>query len=390
MKYNFDEVVDRMGTNSIKWDGMDRVYSRDDILPLWVADMDFKAPKPVIDALIDRAKHGIYGYSFRPDSYYEAIVDWIHKRHGWKIEKDWIEFSPGIVPAINIAVMTYTEPGDKIIVQNPVYYPFFSAVENNNRELLYNQLRLKDGKYFIDFDDLEKKIKSGAKMLILCSPSNPTGRVWTKDELERLGKLCTDNNVLIVSDEIHSDIVYKEHKHIPIASISRELLNNTITCMAPSKTFNIAGLSTSEIIIPNKKLRKKFNKEIERIHVGMTNVFGIEALEAAYREGEEWLDQLLIYLQENVDFIKEYIANNIPKIEVVDPEGTYLIWLDCRGLGMNNRQLKRFMIEEAKVGLNDGPVFRQGGEGFQRINIGCPRSILKEGLERIEKAVKKL
>lgn len=390
MKYNFDEVVDRMGTNSIKWDGMDRVYSRDDILPLWVADMDFKAPKPVIDALIDRARHGIYGYSFRPDSYYEAIVDWIHKRHGWKIEKDWIEFSPGIVPAINIAVMTYTEPGDKIIVQNPVYYPFFSAVENNNRELLYNQLKLKDGKYFMDFDDLEKKIKSGAKMLILCSPSNPTGRVWTKDELERLGKLCTDNNVLIVSDEIHSDIVYKEHKHIPIASISRELLNNTITCMAPSKTFNIAGLSTSEIIIPNKKLRKKFNKKIERIHVGMTNVFGIEALEAAYREGEEWLDQLLIYLQENVDFIKEYIANNIPKIKVVEPEGTYLVWLDCRGLGMNNRQLKRFMIEEAKVGLNDGPVFREGGEGFQRINIGCPRSILKEGLERIEKAVKKL
>jgi cystathionine beta-lyase len=295
--------------------------------------------------------------------------------------------TPGVVPALNLAVMAFTKPGDKVIVQSPIYPPFFPAIENNGRQLVNNQLRFKNGRYEIDFEDLETKIASGARLLIFCSPHNPVGRVWEKEELLKLGELCLKNKVVLVSDEIHADLVFKGHKHTPTATISDDILNNTITCMAPSKTFNLAGLAVSAIIISNQTLFKMFSQSMEGVGIKAINNFGIVGFEAAYRYGKEWLEQLLDYLQGNLEFILKYFEERIPKIQVIKPEGTYLIWLDCRQLGMDTKSLNNFMVKEAKVGLSDGPTFGPGGEGFQRINIACPRSILEDGLKRIEKAV---
>ena len=389
MKYNFDEYVERRNTKSVKWDGMEEVFGTEDALPMWVADMDFLSPPEVVNALIERAKHGVYGYTLKDEGFYDSFIKWVKKRHSWGIERKWIVVTPGVVSAISLAILAFTKPSDEIILQPPVYYPFFRVVSGLGRKIVYNPLKFENGRYTMDFDDLERKINGKTKMLILCSPQNPTGRVWTEEELSKLGNICKRNDILIASDEIHADIVYKEYKHTPIASLS-DFANNTITFMAPSKTFNIAGLNTAMTIIPNEELLKSFSMMLENMGLGIGNVFGITASQAAYENGEEWLEALLDYLKENLEFLKSFVAERMPQVKVVEPEGTYLVWLDFRSLNMSDEELRTFMLEKAKVALDDGYIFGPGGSGFQRINIATPRIILKQGLERIEKSIKSL
>lgn len=386
MKYNFNKVVKRI--QSEKWCEKKKIFGKEDIIPLWVADMDFESPKPVVEAIIKRAKHSIFGYTFRSTLYYDSIINWFIKRYKWKIEKDWISYSPGVVPALSFIALSFSNPGDKIIVQSPVYRRFFEVIMNNGRQVLNNPLKLKNDKYFIDFNDFEKKARdSRVKLFFLCNPHNPIGRVWNKGELVKLGKICMENNIIVISDEIHSDFIYRGYKHVVFASISENFAQNSITLNSPSKTFNLAGLQTSVVIMPNKKYYKNFDNKINSLKVGRGNVFGLVALEAAYNFGEDWLRQLMEYLEENLNLLTRFFKERVPKIKVIKPEGTYLIWLDCRQLSLNDSELREFMIEKAKVGLIDGYKFGLGGEGFQRINIGCPRIILREALKRIEKAV---
>jgi cystathionine beta-lyase len=387
MQFNFDKRVNRENTDCYQYDLRKKYFGTDDVIPMWVADMDFKAPEFITAAMKKRLDHGIYGYSFRPASFYESVIKWLKTRHRWKIKKEWIEFSPGIVPALNLAVLAFTSPGDKIIVQPPIYFPFFSAIKNHGRIVVNNQLRLRDGRYYMDYKDLESKIDSRVKMMILCSPHNPTGNVWTRKELEELAEISLRNNIIILSDEIHCDLVFSGHRHIPTASLGKDIAGNTMTLIAPSKTFNLAGLSTSVVISSNKKLLSRFSEVLDHVHVGSGNIFGDIATEAAYNSGHEWLKQLMDYLQGNLDFAVNYLSRNIPLIKPVIPEATYLLWLDCRKLGMNSRQLKKFLIEKAKLGLSDGPAFGKGGSGFQRMNIGCPREKLKMALHRLNKAI---
>lgn len=386
MSYNFDHVIDRRNTCSVKWDRVKEVFYSSDVLPMWIADMDFTAPGQVIDEIKKRAEHGAFGYTERPDSYYSAIINWLYARHQWKVEKGWIAYTPGVIPALNIAVKAFTEPGDRVLIQSPVYPPFFSAVVNNRRLLVNNRLRLVNGHYEIDFDDLEKKLAGNVKLFILCSPHNPVGRVWRKDELEHIGNMCGKYGIILVSDEIHMDIVYKGYKHIPAASLSEELAQRTVTCIAPSKTFNIPGLMTASVIIPNTGLLNRFSREIDILGIGMANVFGIVAAQTAYACGSQWLDGLLEYLEGNVNQAMSYFEENLPGIPAIKPEGTYMVWLDFRKLGMNDMQLKEFMSRKAKVGLNSGAAFGPGGEGFMRMNVACPGAVLYEGLSRIGKA----
>jgi cystathionine beta-lyase len=381
---NFDKIVERRNTKSIKWDSVER-----DILPMWVADMDFEVPESVIQAVKKRAEHGVYGYTVPGDTYYDAIIEWWRKRYNYEIKKEWINYSPGVVPAINMLIRAFTHPGDKVILQVPVYHPFFTAVSNSGCEILENPLKLEDGRYVMDFEDLEDKLKdSKVKVMILCSPHNPVGRVWTKDELTILGSLCLKHGVIVISDEIHCDLVYKDYRHTPFTSISDAIALNSVVCTAPSKTFNLAGFQVSSIIIPNPELRKKFSDVLESNGIGTPNIFGIEAAEAAYKYGEQWLDELIDYLEGNLNFLLDYVKNNIPQIKVIRPEGTYLVWVDCKELNMNYEELHQFFLKEAKVWFNEGYIFGQEGQGFERINIACPRSILAEALNRIEKAVK--
>ena len=389
MNYNFDEIIDRRNTASVKYDLRGAYFGNENVIPMWVADMDFKTPSFVIDELRKRLEHEIMGYTFRPDSYYEAIIQWVKKRHNWNIQKDWISFSPGVVPAVNMAVLAFTNPGDKIIIQQPVYFPFFSAIKNHNRILVNNPLVFRNGRYYMDYDDLRKKIDPEVKMLILCNPHNPTGNVWTKEEIQKLADICMEKNVLILSDEIHSDLVFKGNVHTPTASLSGDISGNVITFMAPSKTFNLAGLSTSVIIGSDKKLLSKFNAVLENVHVGGGNIFGQVALEAAYKHGAGWLDELLDYLEGNVEFMVKYLGRHIPQIKPVVPEATYMAWLDCRELGMDRNELKNFMIHKAGIGFSDGTLFGEEGAGFQRINFGCPRSVLKEALDKLGSTLKR-
>lgn len=387
MVYDFDKVIERRNTHSVKWDNLDKSFGADDILPMWVADMDFPCPQSILDSIEKRNKHGILGYTTRPESLHESIINWMKKRHGWDIKKEWLVYSPGVVTSLNLSVMSFTRPGDSVIIQSPVYPPFFSAVKNNDRIIALNPLIEESGNYSIDFESLEKEMAAGSKMMILCSPHNPVGRVWTKSELDKIAQLCEKYGVLMVSDEIHSDLILPGNKHIPIATVSEYMKQNSITCIAPSKTFNIPGLTTSVAIIPNPKLRLKFLKTINRIGIGMSNIFGIVATEAAYTHGEPWLEELIKYLDDNVNYLLEYFNTNIPEIKVTKPQGTYLVWLDCRALNMDGKSLHRFMIEQGKIGLNNGLDFGPGGEGFLRINVACPRATLVEGLKRINKAV---
>jgi cysteine-S-conjugate beta-lyase len=383
----FDQIIERRHTNSVKWDTVDTVFGEKGLLPMWVADMDFPSPKPVIDALKKRAEHGIFGYSTIPSSTYEAILHWLKKRHGWNVQKNWLTFSQGVVPAISMAVQAFTEPGDRIVVQSPIYYPFFHMVEKNQRILVNNPLILQEGKYVMNFNDLEQKLSSGAKMLLLCNPHNPVGRVWSKEELTKLGELCLKYNVLVLSDEIHSDLVLKKAVHTPYASISEEFANHSITCIAPSKTFNLAGLQSSVVIIPNRHLRKIFDDYQHRQGYFTLNTFGIVGMEAAYRYGEQWLDALLSYLEGNINFTEQYIRDHLPKLEMIRPEATYLVWINCQNLELTDLEIKHRLIKKGKLAVEPGPKYGEGGEGFIRINIACPRKILLNGLERLSVAL---
>jgi cystathionine beta-lyase len=403
VRYDFDQEISRQGTNSVKWEFIqegkdvlhwehtDKAFGKNRVLPMWVADMDFPCPKPVVEALIARAEHGIYGYTAPTDSYYDSVVNWMKKRHGWDIAADWICTTPGVVPALNMLVRTFVSPGDKVLIQTPVYYPFFTAIENNQGQIISNPLVYEKGRYRMDFEDLEEKVKDPkVKMAILCSPHNPVGRVWTKEELLRFGKICLENQVLIVSDEIHGDLIYKGNEFTPFASLDEAFAQNAVVCTAPSKTFNMAGLHTSNIIIPNHQLRADFKKTLQNNGLFGIGPFGLVALEAAYKDGEEWLEQVLAYIEDNLHFLEVYISEHIPHITVIRPEGTYLVWLDCRSLGLDKWDLKRLMLEEAKVYLDEGFIFGPEGEGFERINIACPRPILAEALERMKDVITRL
>jgi cystathionine beta-lyase len=397
MKYDFDTVFDRSHTDSAKWGAIKSVFGREDVIPMWVADMDFPTAQPITEALRKRAGHPFYGYAMPGPGLTEAVVDRMKRKFDWRIEPEWVVFTPGIIPALNTAVRALTRPGDEIILQEPVYYPFFGVVKGSGCRIAHNRLRLARGRYTIDLADLETKFKpkdrradhTRVKAVILCNPHNPIGRVWRREELIRLGEIVIGHGAIVISDEIHSELLYKGYRHIPFATISAEFAQNSIVCLAPSKTFNLPGLEASSIVIPNKKLRDNFN-DVRTGMVPGVNIFGLTALEAAYRYGDEWLEQLLDYLQGNLEITSTWFKERIPRIKVIKPQGTYLLWLDCRGLGLDDRELQKFMREQARVGLDDGFMFGEGGSGFQRMNIACPRSILKKALERIEKAVKTL
>ena len=398
MKYDFNQICDRKNTNCFKWDFIQSIFGNDDVIPMWVADMDFPVATPIVEALKRRAEHEFYGYTKASTDVIQSVVDRMWDKYAWKIKPEWIVFTPGVVPALNIAVRMLTHPGDEIILQEPVYYPFFPAVTSSGCQIVNNQLKLINGHYEMDYEDLEHQfharigmlpVPNRIKAIMLCNPHNPVGRLWSKEELTKLGDIAIKHGVIVISDEIHCELLFKDHQHTPFASISEEFEQNSIVCMSPSKTFNLAGLEVSSIIIPNKKLRHLFINTRTGI-LPEPNLFGYTALEAAYRFGDEWLDQLLDYLQGNLDFLLKYFANRIPKIKVIKPQGTYLIWLDCRDLGMDDMTLRNFMRDKAKVGFDDGFLFGSGGSGFQRMNIACPRPILEEALIRIETMVNKL
>ena len=390
MKYDFDKVVDRTGTESLKWVYPRKVLKVEDAIPMWVADMDFEAPPAVVEAIRNRAAHGVYGYPLIPPSFWQAAIGWLKRRHGWEIRKDWMAKTPGIVPALNYSVRAFTKPGDGVIIQTPVYFPFYHAVENNSRRVVRNPLQFDGRRYTMDLEDLERKLDEGSRMLILCSPHNPVGRVWTRDELEALGRLAKERDLVVVSDEIHADLVYSGHRHHVLAALSSDLADRTVTCIAPSKTFNIPGLSTAVVIASNPKLLGAFKDETERAGFELGQVFGIVGFEAAYSQGDDWLDELLPYLEANVDFMEKFLEERIPGVRLVKPEGTYLALLDCRGLGLESAALNDFFLKKARVYFSDGAMFGEEAAGFVRINFGCPRALLMEALDRIERAVKQL
>jgi cystathionine beta-lyase len=381
--YNFDELIDRTNTNCIKYDARKQFFGSEDVLPLWVADMDFKTPDFIIEALKKRLEHEVLGYTFRDGAYFGSIINWLDKRHGWKVEKEWISFSPGVVAGLTLAIEAYSKPGDEVIVQPPVYFPFFDSVKGTGRKMVENPLKIENGRYTFDLDDLKKQITPKTKMLLLCNPQNPGGMVWTKEELTSLANICLENKVLIVSDEIHSDLVFEGNKHIPLPTISDEIANNCVVCMAASKTFNIAGLTTSFLVIPNKQLFARYERILKVPHLHMGNIFGSLALETAYREGSAWVDQMVAYLEGNYGFLESFLKENIPQTVPMTPEATYLIWLDFSAFRLNDDELNDRLIA-AGVGLSRGVQFGKQGSGFMRINIGCPRSTLEKALIRIK------
>jgi cystathionine beta-lyase len=387
MTWNFDETVGREGTDCIKYDLREQTFGRKDVIPMWVADMDFKTPEFIVEKLLNRLKHGIFGYSYRPPEYYDSIVNWMKERHDWKIEKEWICFCPGIVPALNLCTLTFTRPGDSIIVQPPVYFPFFSAVESHGRTIVHNQLLENEGRWTMDFSSLISSVSDKTKMIIISNPHNPVGRVWTPEELEKLTDICIKNNIIILSDEIHCDLTLPGITHSPVAGLSEKISEITVTCIAPSKTFNLAGLSTSSVIISNPVLRKYFNKKVESLHIGNGNIFGTVASIAAYSQGHDWLDEMMVYLNDNVNLVHKYCRELIPEIIPVIPEATYMIWLDCRRFGMPGKELQEFFVKQAGVGMNEGSTFGPGGEGFMRMNIATTKQTVTRALEQIEKAV---
>ena len=386
MKYNFDEIIDRSHNRSAKYDEAGKKFGSRDVIPLWIADMDFKTAQPVIDALKARAEEGIWGYTSRPDSYYEAVCGWQKRRNGWDIDKSMISFNLGVVPALSSMVYVFTEPGDKVLIQTPVYSEFYDVTESWGREVVESPLKEQDGRWIIDFEDFEEKAKE-AKVFFLCSPHNPLGIVWTREELERMCHICIANNVLIVSDEIHSDLVFHGKKHIPTATLSPEIEAHVISCISGTKTFNLAGLQASATIFPNQELKARFDKFWFNLDIHRNNAFSTIAMEVAFNEGEEWLEQLLGYIGGNFEFIKDYCAANIPQVKPNVPDATYLVWLDCRGLGMGNEELRDFMIRKAGLGLNEGWSFGRSLSGFMRLNAACPRPVLEKAMEQLKHAV---
>ncbi|MDW2879777.1 MULTISPECIES: MalY/PatB family protein [Bacillaceae] len=385
-KYDFHKAINRYETASVKWELTKDVFGSSDVLPMWVADMDFEPPEEVQNAISKRASHEVFGYTFVPPSASEAVQQWQKSQSGWEIGRSWVLYSPGVVPSISIAIQAVTSPGDKIMLQSPVYTPFFEMIEKNGRMVVNSPLELVEQRYEIDFQRFEEELKKGIKLFLLCNPHNPGGRVWTKDELLKIGELCAKYGCLILSDEIHSDLVFSPHIHIPIASLSTEFRDISITCIAPSKTFNIAGLQSSAVIIPNEQLREKFKAVQAQQGFFTLNIFGITALEAAYRHGRDWLDQLLSYLQENYEIARSFIERELPSVKVMDLEATYLMWLDCRNLSLPDKELNALLIEKGRIALEPGTKYGPGGEGFVRMNIACPRETLEEGLKRLKLA----
>lgn len=389
--FDFDEITDRINTDSLKYDFALLRGKPEGILPLWVADMDFKTPDCVINALVEKSRHGIFGYSESGEDYFSILHSWFLSQFEWEIKREWLVKTPGVVYAINTAIRALTSKGDAVLIQQPVYYPFTEAIEINSRRLVINQLVYSGGVYSIDFEDFEKKIiGNNVKMFILCNPHNPVGRVWTRDELIIMGDICLKHGVTVISDEIHADFIYPGYKHTVFADIKPEYKDITITCTAPTKTFNLAGLQISNIFIPESSLRSKFRREIVKSGYSQLNIMGITACKAAYAEGLPWLSELKAYLKGNLDYLRAFLKDKIPKVRLVEPEGTYLVWLDFRDLGLNDKQLDDLMVHKAGLWLDTGPMFGAGGEGFQRINIACPRAILIKALTQLELAVNDL
>ena len=389
MKYNFDEVIDRRGNRSAKYDERGKKFGTEDVIPLWVADMDFRTAQPIIDACVKKAEEGIWGYTSRPDSYFEAVQQWERKRNNWETDTSLMSWSLGVVPAMSALIQLFSQEGDKILIQTPVYSEFYDITEDSGREVLENQLVERNGTWEIDFEDFESKIKE-CRIFLLCNPHNPLGIVWKPEELKRMAEICIANDVLLISDEIHSDLIFHGKKHTPTAILSKEIGEKIVTCVSATKTFNLAGLQASTTIFPNMEMKKAFDSFWGNMDIRRNNAFSSVAMEAAYREGEEWLEQLLEYLSGNFDFIKTYCETNIPRIKANLPDATYLVWLDCRGLGMDDEELRRFMIQEAKIGLNEGYTFGRSLSGFMRLNAACPRSVLEQALTQLKDAVNQL
>lgn len=390
MPVDFDTVLNRRGTNCFKYDFAREMGMPEDVLPLWVADMDFPTAPAVLERLHALAEHGIFGYTGVKDAYFSAVHNWYAQRFGWETQRSWLVTTPGVVFAIAIAIRAFTQKGDAILIQQPVYYPFANKITENDRQLVVNPLILKNGRYEMDFADMERKIADNhVKMLLLCSPHNPVGRVWTKEELLRVGEICQKHGVLVVSDEIHADFTYAGHTHCVFASVKSEFADFTITCTAPSKTFNLAGLQNSNIFIPNRQLRHAYKKELSACGCGGTNCMGMAACQAAYEAGADWLEQLKQYLAGNLAYVRQFLREKLPDIALIEPEGTYLVWLDLRKLGLTEQQQRQLIVQDAKLWLDTGTLFGQGGAGFERINIACPRATIEQAMQRLERAVHK-
>ena len=387
MKYNFDEIIDRGGNRSAKYDERAKKFGTADVIPLWVADMDFRTAQPIIDACVSKAEEGIWGYTSRPDSYFQAVQQWEQRRKGWTPDISLMSWSLGVVPALSSIVRLFSGDGDKILIQTPVYSEFYDVAEAWGREVVENPLVETDGKWSIDFDDFAEKVKQ-CRIFLLCNPQNPVGRVWEPEELRKMAELCVESGTLLVSDEIHSDLIFHGKRHTPTASLSPEIAGNTITCISATKTFNLAGLQASTTIFPNKDMKRAFEEFWGRMDIRRNNAFSCVAMEAAYREGEEWLDQLLPYISGNFDYICDFCAKNIPQIKPNRPDATYLMWLDCRALSMTNEELRDFFIHKAQLGLNEGYTFGHSLAGFMRLNAACPRSVIEKALTQLEQAVR--
>lgn len=386
MKYNFDEVIERKGTDSVKWDGVESRWGRNDLIPMWVADMDFRTAPFVVEALKKRLEHEVLGYTFACKEWSESIVKWLINRHGWAIRENMLTFTPGIVRGLAFAVQCFTEKGDKIMVMPPVYHPFFLVSERNERQVVFSPLVLKEGSLYIDFDRFEKDI-AGCKLLILSNPHNPGGRVWTKEELHRIAEICYDKGTLVISDEIHADLTLPPYHHSTFALVSEKARMNSLVFMSPSKAFNMPGLASSYVVIENESLLNRFRTFMEASEFNEGHLFAYLSVAAAYSHGTEWLDQVIDYIQGNIDFTENFLKTNIPVIGMIRPQASYLIFLDCRKLGLKQEELNRLFVEDAHLALNDGTTFGKEGEGFMRLNVACPRSVLAQALQQLERAV---
>jgi cystathionine beta-lyase len=387
---DFDRTVNRAGTDSIKWDARERVFGKADVIPLWVADMDFETPGFIRERIAKRLEHPILGYTYRSEGFAGSFTGWVKRRLDWNVDPGWVTFMPGVVAAVSVAVLAYTLPGDEVIIQPPVYHPFYFCVEGHGRKLILNTLIHKNGRFYFDLELLKSQISPRTRMLILSSPHNPGGTVWTPEELASLVAVCKEHDIWIVSDEIHSDLVFTPNLHTPVLKVAEGYEHRILVTMAPSKTFNLAAMSTSIVVIPEAGERRKYEDLVHTLHIGMGNVFGFEALQAAYEEGDQWLGELLTYLRGNRQFIHDFLRSEIPQVEMMVPEATYMAWLDFSQLGMNQDVLNRFIIEKAGLGLNNGTQFGPEGNGFMRLNFACQRSLLKRALEQLKGAVELL
>ncbi len=388
-KFDFDTPVERRGTDCLKYDFAVRRGLPENVLPLWVADMDFKTSEKIIDAIQKRAEHGIFGYTESGGRYFDAVAGWMDRRHGWEIKANWLVKTPGVVFALAMAVKAFTKAGDGVLIQQPVYYPFQEVIQDNGRKVVSSDLLLgEDGKYHIDFEDFERKAaEEKVTLFLLCSPHNPVGRVWTEEELLKIGEICRKHHVIVLSDEIHEDFVWGNRKHIVFANLRKEFEDISVTCTSPAKTFNLAGLQVSNILIPNGALRRQFKKQIAAAGYSQLNAMGLTACEAAYLYGDDWYEAMMAYVSGNIRFMKAYLERELPQLAMTEPEGTYLVWVDFRGLGLSGPELERLIVQKANLWLDSGAIFGKAGEGFERFNVACPRATLEKALEQLKSAV---